>query len=431
MIRYIDGEQMGKFSWLSEQGYRVLIDHLQDGIFVIEDGKFTFVNQCLADKLGYPVEGLIGRSFVDVIADEDKSMVTERYRARVAGGKEPEFYDLHIATAQGTTICCSMSVGLTKNQAGATVAVGSVRDVTLQRAAQAELQASKEELKSIFDHLPDIFYRTNMQGIVTKISPACYDILGYRPEEMLGTVLSGYYKAPEERQKISQAIIDGGGKATRVEAALKHKNGSTVWISTSAIIRRDPEGQSVFIEGLARDVSEHKQIEDQLIALSRTDGLTGVYNRSYFMDKSEEVISMMRRYQRPASMMIADLDHFKTINDNYGHHAGDLALRAFTDACRREIREPDILGRLGGEEFGLMLPETAIQQAQVLAERIRKAVATIEIPFENRTIGITVSIGVVELSTEDASLDAVMRRADLAMYQAKSRGRNQVVASME
>lgn len=422
---------MKNFSWLSEHGYRVLIDHLQDGIFVIEDEKFTYVNQRLADKLGYPVEELIGRPFVDVVADEDKSMASERYRARVAGGKEPESYDLRIATALGTTICCSISVGLSKNQAGATVAVGSVRDVTEEKAVLAELQASREELKSIFDHLPDIFYRTNMQGIVTKISPACYHILGYRPEEMLGTALSGYYINPDERQKISQAIISGGGKATRVEAALKHKNGSTVWISTSAFVRCDRDGQPIFIEGVARDVSDHKQIENQLIAISRTDGLTGVYNRGYFMDRAEEVINMMKRYQRPASMIIADLDHFKTINDNHGHHAGDLALKTFTDACRREIREHDILGRLGGEEFGLLLPETAIQHGKVLAERIRNAVAAISIPLVDRMIGITVSIGLVELSTNDASLESVMRRADLAMYQAKSRGRNQVVASME
>jgi diguanylate cyclase (GGDEF)-like protein len=148
------------------------------------------------------------------------------------------------------------------------------------------------------------------------------------------------------------------------------------------------------------------------------------------MEKSEEVISMMRRYLRPASMMVADLDHFKSINDKFGHHAGDLALKAFTDVCREEIRESDILGRLGGEEFGLMLPETTIQHARVLAERIRRATSALEITLDDQTIRIAVSIGLVELNPEDATLDAAMRRADLAMYQAKAGGRNQVVASM-
>jgi diguanylate cyclase (GGDEF)-like protein/PAS domain S-box-containing protein len=303
--------------------------------------------------------------------------------------------------------------------------------VTQQRKALAELEASKVELKSILDQLPDVLYRTDMHGIITMISPVCLDVIGFGREEMLGTALSDYYSIREDRQKIVQAICEAGGKAVRVESSLRHKDGSIVWVLTNAFVRFDSSGQPVSIEGLARDISERKRMEDQLMTLSRTDGLTGAYNRSHFMEKSEEVINMMRRYQHPASMMVADLDHFKSINDRYGHHAGDLALKAFTNVCRQEIRESDILGRLGGEEFGLMLPETTIQHAQVLAERIRKAAAAIAITLDDQTIRVTVSIGLVELSTEDATLDSVMRRADLAMYQAKAGGRNQVVTAME
>lgn len=422
---------MTYLSWLSEHGNQVLIDHLQDGMFAIEDGKFVYVNQRLADMFGYSVEELTGRPFVEVLADEDKAMVVERHRARIAGGNEPEHYDVHIVTGYGKTICCALNVGLSKNRAGQTVAVGTVRDITQQRSALSDLQASREELKSIFDNLPDIFYRTNMQGVVTKISPACHAILGYRQEEMLGTALANYYNTPEERQKVVQAIIAGGGKATHVEAALKHKNGAIIWISTSAFVRLGADGQPVCIEGIARDISERKQMEDRLLSLSRIDVLTGIYNRGYFIDKCEEMINLMRRYKRPASMMVADLDHFKTINDNHGHQSGDLALKLFTEVCRQEIRDSDILGRLGGEEFGLMLPETTIQPAQILAERIRKAVAAIEVPLGDHTAKITVSIGVVELCPEDASLNEVLRRADMAMYQAKAGGRNQVVTAME
>jgi PAS domain S-box-containing protein len=154
-----------QFSWLSEQDYQVLIDHLQDGIFVIEDGKFTYVNQRLANMFGYPINELIGRPFIELVADEDKVMVSERHRARLAGEMVPNLYDIQIATGHGSKICCSLNVGLSKSPAGKLVAVGSVRDVTQQKAALAELKASKDELKSIFDHLPDVFYRTDMQGI--------------------------------------------------------------------------------------------------------------------------------------------------------------------------------------------------------------------------------------------------------------------------
>lgn len=422
---------MKKFSWMSDQGCRVLIDQLHDGIFVIEEGTLVYANQVLAKMLGYTVNELIGRSFIELISSEERSLVWERHRARLAGEDVPDQYEFHLATAQGALIFCSFSASLSVNPQGQTVTVGSVRDVTRQKAALAELEASKMELKSIFDELPDVFYRTNMQGIITMISPSCFDINGYRQEEMLGTALADYYESPEDRQKIVQAITDGGGKAIRVEAGLRHKDGSTIWISTNAFVRLGADGQPVSVEGVARDISERKRMEDQLTALSRTDDLTGVYSRRYFMDKSEEVIKVMRRYQHTASLLIADLDHFKKINDSHGHHIGDIALIAFIKACRQEIRESDILGRLGGEEFGLMLPETSMQNALALAERIRKATAAIEIPLGDQMIGISVSIGLVELGAEDLSLDSVMRRADLAMYQAKERGRNRVVSSFE
>ena len=421
---------MEKFSWLSDHGSRILIDHLQDGIFVIEEGAFVYVNQRMAKMLGYKVSDLIGRSFIGLVVAEDQALVLERYRARLSGEIVPEQYDIHLLTADGSVICCSFNICLSESPNGGIVSIGSFRDVTQQKAELAELEASQLELKSIFEQLPDVFYRTNMQGIITKISPSCFDVIGYRPEVMVGTAMAYYYETPEARQKVVQAITQGGGKAIRVEAGLRHKNGSIIWISTNAFVRYGPDGKPIDIEGVARDISERKRMEDQLTALSRIDGLTESYSRRYFIDKSEAVIEMMRRYQRPASMMMMDLDHFKKINDKYGHHVGDLALIAFTIACKKEIRESDILGRLGGEEFGLMLPETPIQSAQVLAERIRKATAAIEIPFDDHTIGFTVSIGLVELGKEDISLDSVMRRADLAMYQAKERGRNQVVTAV-
>ncbi|MBA3033442.1 MAG: PAS domain S-box protein [Gammaproteobacteria bacterium] len=248
---------MKKPSWISEQDYRVLVDHLQDGIFVIEDEKFTYVNQRLSDMFGYPIDELIGRPFIELVADESKSTVSERHRARIAGEIVPELYDIHISTAQGTTICCSLNVGLSESPAGRTVAVGSVRDVTQHRAAQAEL-------KAILDQLPDVFYRTNMQGIITMISPSCFDTIGYRQEEMLGTALSGYYYTPEDRQKMVKAITDGGGRATQVEAALKHKSGSIIWISTNAYVRFGLDGQAGYVEGVARDITERKHMEEAL-----------------------------------------------------------------------------------------------------------------------------------------------------------------------
>ena len=423
-------EQLKKLSWLSEHGYQVLLDRLQDGIFAIEDGKLIYVNQRLATMLGYPLDELINRPFLEFVAVADRPLVAERHYGRLAGKIVPENYDMRLLTSRGEEILCSLNVGLGETRVGATVTVGSVRDVTEQRAAQAELEKSKADLKSIFDKLPDVLYRTDMNGIIVMVSPSCFDIIGYRPDEMLGTALSDYYHVREDRQDVVQAALDSGGKATQIEAKLKHKNGTIIWFSANVSVHYGPDGKPAYIEGVARDVSERRQMEEQLVMLSRTDELTGASNRRHFLDKSEDVICMMKRYQRPVSMMIADLDNFKTINDNHGHHAGDLALKAFAEICRGEIRESDIFGRLGGEEFGLMLPETAIQDAQVLAERILRATNALEISLDGQAIRFTVSIGLIELNENDTTLNKVMHRADLAMYQAKAQGRNQIVTAI-
>lgn len=418
---------MEKLFWQSDQGARYLIENMQDGIYVVEDGKLSYVNQRIAQLLGYTVDELIGRPFIELVAPRDQALIQERYRARLSGENVPNQYEIHLVTAGGSVVCCALNICLIEDQNGQTVTIGSARDVTKQKEELAELEASQLELQSIFDRLPDVFYRTNMQGVITMISPSCFDVLGYRQEVMLGTPLSQYYVTPEDRQKVVQAITDGGGKATQVEAGLRHRDGSTIWISTNAVVRLGADGKPYCIEGVARDISERKRMEEQLTALSRIDELTEVYSRRYFLDKSEAILEMMRRYQRPASMMMMDLDHFKTINDQYGHLVGDLALIAFTQACRKEIREADVLGRLGGEEFSLILPETTMQNAQILAERIRAATANIVIPFGDENIRFTVSIGLVEIKQDDLSMSSIMHRADLAMYQAKEKGRNQVV----
>ncbi|HEU0189529.1 MAG TPA: PAS domain S-box protein [Gallionella sp.] len=255
---------MEKFSWLSDHGRLALIDCLHDGIFVIDYVNFAYVNQPLAEMLGYPIEEMVGHPFINFVADEDKPLVLSRHKARLAGEEVPEQYEIKLSTAQGTTLYCALNVTLSKNSDGNIVSIGSVRDITQQKAIQVELEASQIELESIFNRLPDVFYRTDMQGITIKISPSVFDLLGYRPEEILGTPMASHYNNPEDRQKIVQAIIEGGGKATQVEAALKRKDGSVIWVSTSAYTRYEPDGTPFCVEGTARNITERKQMENKL-----------------------------------------------------------------------------------------------------------------------------------------------------------------------
>lgn len=176
-----------------------------------------------------------------------------------------------------------------------------------------------------------------------------------------------------------------------------------------------------------QDVTERHELESHLRFLATTDALTGVANRRSLLRRAEHEFQRARRYERPLALMIMDLDHFKRVNDTWGHFAGDEALKALCSACMASLRGSDVLGRLGGEEFAVLLPETRIREACETAERFRQVVERLRPAWHGRTMPLTVSIGVAALEPGDADVFALMRRADLALYTAKDVGRNRVV----
>jgi diguanylate cyclase (GGDEF)-like protein len=159
---------------------------------------------------------------------------------------------------------------------------------------------------------------------------------------------------------------------------------------------------------------------------ARTDELTGLANRRAFIAAGEAAVDQSIRYERALSILMMDIDHFKQINDTHGHAAGDAAIRAVADALRAVARQADTPGRLGGEEFAVLLPETARREAVIAAERLRAAVRKIEVDHEGTTIRFTCSVGLVERTDTVASLDEMLSAADEALYAAKANGRNRV-----
>lgn len=178
-------------------------------------------------------------------------------------------------------------------------------------------------------------------------------------------------------------------------------------------------------EALQEEIAKRLKLEKKLLHQTRTDELTGATNRRYFMQLGEEEINRSHRYGRPMSLLMLDLDHFKEINDKYGHSTGDEALQRFSQLCRSTLRKPDIFGRLGGEEFAIIIPEESLKGAEQTAERLR---LRIEEAFATTAYRLTVSIGVTELDDQDTNIGDLLRRADNMMYKAKHHGRNRVIA---
>lgn len=180
---------------------------------------------------------------------------------------------------------------------------------------------------------------------------------------------------------------------------------------------------------LQNEIKERTRIQEELRRLATTDGLTKASNRRHFLELSEKEFLRARRYQHPMSVIMIDADHFKNINDTFGHDTGDNVLRELTRAVLKELRNSDLFGRIGGEEFAATLPETDEESAAQVAERLRETIESLALKAGDEDFQFTVSIGIAMLSKEDSEFSTILKRADNALYRAKETGRNKVIIS--
>jgi diguanylate cyclase (GGDEF)-like protein len=205
----------------------------------------------------------------------------------------------------------------------------------------------------------------------------------------------------------------------------RRSDGTLYWEDMSISPVTNAEGAITHFVVVKDEISERKKLEEELRHLATIDPLTGLLNRRSFLALAEREISRLGHYPGLLSVAMLDVDHFKAINDLYGHGAGDEVLRVLAEACTGSLRDCDIMGRLGGEEFACILPETSLEQAMLAGERLRTAVMLKKIPLQNDSEAtITVSIGVATFHETDSGIDAVLHRADQALYRAKLDGRN-------
>lgn len=174
------------------------------------------------------------------------------------------------------------------------------------------------------------------------------------------------------------------------------------------------------------EVNRRRALEDELRELAAADSLTGTNNRRRYFELSDMALHRVRRHRHPLSVLMMDLDYFKTVNDSHGHAIGDEVLKKFVDICSGLLRQEDIMGRLGGEEFAVTLPDEGEKTARITAERLRKSFEHLSIPVNGDEIKTTVSIGIAELNKTDETFEDCLFRADAALYAAKDGGRNRI-----
>lgn len=300
-------------------------------------------------------------------------------------------------------------------------------DATLKgfARAEAEIREAKEHFELIFSTSPDAAIISRLDdGHIINVNDAFTTLTGYSAAEAIGNSAVGLKLwSKKERQNFVNQLREKG-VLNNLEVVFQKKDGSVLYGIMSAkvaILRGTPHSISI-----TRDISDRKKLEEALQHQAHTDSLTGIHNRGYFMSLLEGEIERARRYGHSLSLIMLDIDHFKSINDSRGHAAGDEALRGIGRILKSSgLRQIDFYGRIGGEEFVIALPDTRLSGAVEAAERIRENIMHTPIQYNDQQFFMTASIGAAEFDRDDTQ-DTLLSKADHAMYRAKQDGRNRV-----
>jgi len=291
-----------------------------------------------------------------------------------------------------------------------------------------------EALPALIELCPDGIIGVDRKGTITLFNGKAAVLSGYSPQSVIrhlhiGEIYGGLEQARAVKAALYSCDYGGADRLEGYETEMVTADGRRLPIRLSAVLLKQ-NGEEVGSVGFFHDLSEQKHLEAQLRPLSVTDGLTGLYNQRHFHTCLADELARSRRYRRPLSLICLDLDHFKQVNDRYGHLEGDNLLRMVGILLKDALRQYDYAFRYGGDEFFLLLPETDLAQAVATAQRVRRLFA------ERCTVCLVdkdpafcragMSIGVVQRNAETES-EALIKRADLAMFAAKQQGGDRVV----
>lgn len=373
------------------------------------DYEFIEANKAFEVYTGFRAEEIIGQRVEEILPEkiENQSEAME-YLNRIAIKGEKVEYEKYFKT---TDRWLKIQAFSPKKYYFVTYFI----DITEEKKKEEALKYSQLRYEQLAEKKHLIVWEVDNNGLYTYISPVAEKIFGYSPDEMIGKmyVYDAPYNCEEDYKKTILRAIKKGQILSNFENKFKTKDNRDVWISTNGFPVLDHKGEFLFYRGIDIDITHLKEIEERIRFFSFRDQLTGLYNRRFF---EEELKRLDIERNLPLSIIMVDIDGLKLVNDTFGHNAGDLVLQKIAKILKDGCRADEIVSRIGGDEFVILLPKTSLEEANSIIDRI-----TLEIKKRKvEAMNLSISYGVDTKNQVHENIEDVLKKADIRMYNVKN-----------
>src|SRR5882757_1430965 len=411
-------------------------DRIHEAVLVHRD-VILYANRQFATFVGVDRIELVGRRLGDLVPPEYSELVNENLRRRFAGESSAERYEIEMVGMQGQVSRLEITTAVVDYEGSPALLVTGVEIIPTQTVQALRLSSDADAAASMhtlaLDSLAEAIIATDAAGLITYINPAAERLTGSPAGTAIGKTLEdivGFVDETDRRllsDPVRQALTSGAPvNLSRRALLLSRANGSERSIELSASPIRNDARQLIGAVVLLHDVTELRGLARQMSYQATHDALTGLVNRREFEGRLEEAIESGHRGDGQHVLCYLDLDRFKVVNDTSGHLAGDSMLREVAKVLRDAVRDSDTVGRLGGDEFGMLLIGCPLEKARQIADDVCRAVGDYRFVWKDKIFNIGVSIGLVEISRESGTLEELFAAADSACYVAKKQGSGRV-----
>lgn len=408
-----------------------------DGLWYwdLENPEHEWMNPGFWELLGYNPDEKehLASEWMDIIFPDDLKLAEENLKKHCEDPNHPYDQVVRYHHRNGTTVWVRCrGIALRDGSGKAIRMFGAHTDLTPLMQAEESLQVLNERFTLAADSAGIGIWDLDLTHNILVWDERMLELYQIKEEEFEGAYQAWLARTlPDDRDRMHEEIelAIKGKKPLDCEFRIALPDGSLRYLKTSARVGFAEDGTPLRMTGTLQDVTREKELLEEVKRLASTDVLTGVGNRRHFMSRAAEEISRARRAGDPLSFFLLDIDFFKRINDTYGHDGGDKVLQELAHKCLEVLRTSDVFCRIGGEEFAALLPETDMDNAARIAERLRISIEQMVVISGDDKIQFTACMGLAQLKKNDTTAEEVLKRADKALYEAKESGRNRVVLS--